>query len=110
MKRAITLPAYRDVKPFDMPEGVTKVTIDPESMALATPECPVTREEVFIHGTEPAEFCPLHGGTRTAGETPPGQPPRRRYISSRCRKYRMTRKITAIEIRTSGPLREMRET
>ena len=72
MKRAITLPAYRDVKPFDMPEGVTKVTIDPESMALATPECPVTREEVFIHGTEPTEFCPLHGGTRTAGETPPG--------------------------------------
>jgi penicillin-binding protein 1B len=61
MKRALTLPAYHDVKPFDMPEGVTKVTIDPETLALATPECPTTREEVYIHGTEPTEFCPLHG-------------------------------------------------
>jgi penicillin-binding protein 1B len=71
MKRAVTLPAYRDVHPFDMPEGVTKVTIDPQSLALATPECPVTREEVYIHGTEPTEFCPLHGG-HMAGDTPPG--------------------------------------
>ena len=71
MKRAIALPAYRDVKPFDMPEGVTKVTIDPESMMLATPECPMTREEVYIHGTEPTEFCPLHGG-RIANDSPPG--------------------------------------
>jgi penicillin-binding protein 1B len=72
MKRAIALPAYRDVQPFAMPEGVTKVTIDPESLALATPECPVTREEVYIHGTEPTEFCPLHGGGHVAGDTPPG--------------------------------------
>jgi penicillin-binding protein 1B len=71
MKRAVTLPAYRDVKPFEMPEGVTRVTIDPESLALATPECPVTREEVYIHGTEPTEFCPLHGG-HLASDTPPG--------------------------------------
>src|ERR1700686_37860 len=71
MKRAIALPAYHDVRPFVMPEGVTKVTIDPESLALATPECPVTRVEVYIHGTEPTEFCPLHGG-HMAGDTPPG--------------------------------------
>ncbi len=71
MKRAVALPAYRDVKPFEMPEGVTKVTIDPESLALATPECPVTREEVYIHGTEPTEFCPLHGG-HMASDAPPG--------------------------------------
>jgi penicillin-binding protein 1B len=71
MKRAVTLPAYRDVQPFVMPEGVTKVTIDPESLALATPECPVTREEVYIHGTEPTEFCPLHGG-HMANDTAPG--------------------------------------
>ena len=71
MKRAVTLPAYADVQPFVMPEGVTKVTIDPESLALATPECPVTREEVYIHGTEPTEFCPLHG-SRMASDKPPG--------------------------------------
>lgn len=72
MKRAVALPAYSDVKPFEMPDGVTKVTIDPESLALATPECPVTREEVYIHGTEPTEFCPLHGGQHMASDTPPG--------------------------------------
>ena len=71
MKRAVALPAYRNVQDFEMPEGVTKVTIDPESLALATPECPVTREEVYIHGTEPTQFCPLHGG-RMASESSPG--------------------------------------
>ncbi len=69
MKNAVTLPAYKDVKPFDMPEGVTKVTIDPETLALATPECPTTREEVYIHGTEPTQFCPLHG-EHTASASP----------------------------------------
>ncbi|HEY2646052.1 MAG TPA: penicillin-binding transpeptidase domain-containing protein, partial [Candidatus Acidoferrales bacterium] len=71
MKRAVAMPAYRDVKPFTMPEGVTKVTIDPETLALATPECPTTREEVYIHGTEPKEFCPLHGG-HMANDAAPG--------------------------------------
>jgi penicillin-binding protein 1B len=70
MKNALTLPAYRDVKPFDMPEGVIKVTIDPETLALATPECPTTREEVYIHGTEPMQFCPLHGGEHAANSAP----------------------------------------
>jgi penicillin-binding protein 1B len=71
MKRAILLPAYRNVQPFEMPPGVRRVTIDPETMELATPSCPITREEVYIQGTEPTEFCSLHGG-RMASETPPG--------------------------------------
>ena len=33
MKRAVALPAYHDVQPFDMPDGVTQVTIDPETLA-----------------------------------------------------------------------------
>ena len=70
MKRAIELPAYSDVQPFAMPEGVTRVSIDPETLQLATPECPVTREEVYIHGTEPTEFCALHGG-HMASDAPP---------------------------------------
>jgi len=70
MKRAIELPAYRDVQPFAMPEGVTRVTIDPDTLELATPECPITREEVYIHGTEPAVFCELHGG-HMASDAPP---------------------------------------
>ena len=70
MKRAITLPAYRDVQPFSMPEGVMRVTIDPDTLQLATPACPITREEIYIHGTEPTEFCSLHGG-RMASDAPP---------------------------------------
>jgi penicillin-binding protein 1B len=70
MKRAIKLLAYRDVQPFAMPEGVTRVAIDPETMQLATPACPITREEVYITGTEPTEFCSLHGG-RMASDAPP---------------------------------------
>ncbi|MBZ5660736.1 MAG: PBP1A family penicillin-binding protein [Acidobacteriia bacterium] len=70
MNRAIQLPAYRDVQAFAMPEGVTRVTIDPDTLQLATPECPITREEVYIHGTEPGEFCSLHGG-HMASDAPP---------------------------------------
>jgi penicillin-binding protein 1B len=70
MKRAIALPAYRDVQEFAMPEGVIRVTIDSETLELATPMCPVTREEVYIHGTEPTEFCSLHGG-HMASDAPP---------------------------------------
>ena len=40
-------------------------------MQLATPACPITREEVYIHGTEPTEFCSLHGG-HMASDSPPG--------------------------------------
>jgi penicillin-binding protein 1B len=71
MKRAIRLPAYRDVQPFAVPEGVERVTIDPETLQLATPYCPVTREEVYIHGTEPTDYCSVHGG-RIADDAPPG--------------------------------------
>jgi penicillin-binding protein 1B len=71
MKRAIRLPAYRDVQPFAVPEGVERVTIDPETLQLATPYCPMTREEVYIHGTEPTEYCSVHGG-RIAEDAPPG--------------------------------------
>jgi penicillin-binding protein 1B len=68
MKRAVALPAYRDTQPFEPPDGVTTVMIDPETLQLATPQCPVTREEVYIRGTEPTEFCEKHGGKMFAQE------------------------------------------
>ena len=34
-------------------------------MQLATPACPMKRTEVFIAGTEPTEYCQLHGGRLT---------------------------------------------
>jgi penicillin-binding protein 1B len=62
MLRATTLPGYRDVKDFPMPDGVQSVLIDSDTQELATPQCPNTREEVFIAGTAPTQFCGAHGG------------------------------------------------
>jgi penicillin-binding protein 1B len=66
MLRATALPAYKDVKDFSIPEGVQSVLIDPESLQLATPSCPTTRQEVYVAGSAPTEFCDLHGGHNTA--------------------------------------------
>lgn len=63
MKRAIQVRKYSNAKPFAAPDGVVTMTIDPDSGMPATPSCPVTREEVFIAGTEPVGRCPLHGGS-----------------------------------------------
>ena len=68
MKRAAALPAYRNMQPFAAPDGVMTVTIDPDTLQLATPLCPVTRDEVYIRGTEPTEFCYKHGGQMFAQE------------------------------------------
>ena len=62
MIRATALPAYRDVKDFTAPDGVQAVMIDPESLELATPNCPTTREEVYVAGSAPTQLCELHGG------------------------------------------------
>ncbi|MGH9592194.1 MAG: penicillin-binding transpeptidase domain-containing protein, partial [Bryobacteraceae bacterium] len=62
MKRAVSLPAYQNTQEFVAPAGIVRVTIDPDTLELATPNCPVTREEVFIAGTEPTQFCERHGG------------------------------------------------
>ena len=45
-----------------MPEGVQSVMIDPESLELATSSCPTTREEVYVGGSAPTQFCELLGG------------------------------------------------
>lgn len=62
MKRAHQLRQYRNVKPFEAPDGIVTVEIDPETNALATTNCPKRQMEAFIAGTEPVEVCPLHGG------------------------------------------------
>jgi penicillin-binding protein 1B len=80
MKRAVQLRKYADAKPFEAPNGVVTVTIDPESGMPAGAQCPVQVNEVFIAGTEPVGTCPLHGvkGDRTTvsgWETPSTTPP-----------------------------------
>jgi penicillin-binding protein 1A len=50
--------------PWPQPANVVSVPIDTETGALATDDCPpdhVTIEH-YLAGTEPLEYCPLHGG------------------------------------------------
>jgi len=62
MTRATSLAQYRDVKDFTMPDGVQSVLIDPETLQLATPNCPTTREEFYVAGSAPTVYCEVHGG------------------------------------------------
>ena len=79
MKRALQYREYRDTKPFEAPDGIVTIDIDPQSGMPATPACPVTRPEVYVAGTQPVGSCPLHGGrqvTNVSGwETPPPAKP-----------------------------------
>jgi penicillin-binding protein 1B len=68
MKRAVTLPAFRKVEPFAPPPGVVEVMVNPATGLLAAPECPDSRQEVFISGTEPTEYC--GGGHASAAGGP----------------------------------------
>jgi penicillin-binding protein 1B len=70
MKRASVLPAYSNLEEFEPPDGITVLDIDPDTMMLATPSCPVKRREVFIQGSAPTEFCERHGGNLLT-QTPP---------------------------------------
>jgi penicillin-binding protein 1B len=49
-------------RPFQQPQGVVTLRIDPSSGGLARSGCPVQKDEVFISGTEPKNVCPLHVG------------------------------------------------
>jgi penicillin-binding protein 1B len=62
MLKATKIPGYQDVKPFDKPEGVDSITLDAETLQVATPSCPTTKAEVFVAGSEPTQLCELHGG------------------------------------------------
>jgi len=70
MKRAVALPGYSEPQEFQPPAGIVAQAVDPETGQLATSSCPQPRQEVFIAGTEPAEFCYKHGGRSIAGAPP----------------------------------------
>ncbi len=63
MKRAVALPKYHDTQDFEPPPGIVEQSIDPQSGQLATPSCPQMMTEYFISGTEPNQYCQLHGGS-----------------------------------------------
>jgi penicillin-binding protein 1B len=47
---------------FQVPGGVSFAEIDRDTGKLATPGCERRLNEAFLAGTEPTEYCPLHGG------------------------------------------------
>ena len=67
MRLAAQLPGFSNMRPFDRPEGIVSVNIDSDTLMLAMPDCSSTRREVFVSGTEPVEYCTLHGGKRDTG-------------------------------------------
>jgi penicillin-binding protein 1B len=57
MKRAL---AGTPNTPFETPEGVEFVEIDPDTGQVAVPGCPRVIREAFLAGAGPAQACALH--------------------------------------------------
>ncbi|MDA8413903.1 MAG: PBP1A family penicillin-binding protein [Desulfobacteraceae bacterium] len=70
-----TVVASKPADDFPRPDTVVSVSIDPTTGFLATPDCPEKRDEVYIAGTEPREYCPKHGGELLAPLPPPPSQP-----------------------------------
>ncbi|WP_449288693.1 transglycosylase domain-containing protein [Marinicrinis sediminis] len=58
-------------KLFPVPKQVVHVYVDAETGLLATPDCPHTRLEAFVRGTEPSEYCLAHVQEATEQEDAP---------------------------------------
>jgi penicillin-binding protein 1B len=80
MKRAHAVREYRNPEPFEPVDGIVTAQLDPDTQDLATYACPRQTTEVFIAGSQPSQYCRLHGGrpdllaTNVAGwdsSTPP---------------------------------------
>ena len=52
------------VQEFAEPEGLVRVEVCALSGKLPSPYCPHRKTELFIAGTEPREYCPLHRPVR----------------------------------------------
>jgi 1A family penicillin-binding protein len=59
MRKAV---AAKPTADFSKPESVVTVSIDQTTGYLATEKCPVKRDEFYLIGTEPTEYCAKHGG------------------------------------------------
>jgi penicillin-binding protein 2D len=60
---------------FPKPDNVITVAIDPTTAMLAAPDCPTKKEEFFIAGTEPTQYCTKHGGAGMAPVAPAATKP-----------------------------------
>jgi penicillin-binding protein 1B len=59
LKAYATYPPAKNME-FTPPPGIEFVSIDPESMLRATPDCTETFQEAFLRGTAPTAYCPIH--------------------------------------------------
>jgi penicillin-binding protein 2D len=59
MRKAV---AKKPVVDFPRPDTVLSVSIDPVTGCLANDDSPKKRDEFFITGTEPTEYCPKQNG------------------------------------------------
>jgi len=57
MRQAV---AGKPVLDFVQPDAVVTATVDPATGYLAVQECSEKRDELYIAGTEPVEYCPTH--------------------------------------------------
>jgi penicillin-binding protein 1B len=60
MKTSQLYPPDPDRMNFDVPSGIEFARVDAETHGLATPACVDTYDEVFLEGTAPTVYCPLH--------------------------------------------------
>jgi penicillin-binding protein 1B len=60
MKQAAQIAPYRTAHDFRPPAGVVSAQICNDTGQLAGADCPNTRSEVFIAGTEPTTICARH--------------------------------------------------
>ncbi|MHB8139212.1 MAG: penicillin-binding protein 1A [Smithellaceae bacterium] len=69
--------AGKPVVAFPKPDTVVTVLIDPTTNQLATPLCPVQREEFYMTDNQPTKPCEKHGGPNLepAAPTPAPAPP-----------------------------------
>lgn len=54
MQKAHELALYADPEPFEQPEGVVRLPVDPSQWMIADNFCSECREEVYIAGTQPS--------------------------------------------------------
>jgi len=62
MKKATLLPTYKDVKDFEMPQGVQAAMIDPEFVAVGYLQLSGVARRSYVQGSAPTQLCELHGG------------------------------------------------
>jgi penicillin-binding protein 1B len=71
MKQALSLRPELGGDSFPKPDSIVSAEIDPVSGLIATEQCPTTRTEYFIEGTQPEDLCEAHSGEETESPLQP---------------------------------------